>query len=55
VVITLQKEWTRLGFIAVQCATGWTRDFNIVVIDLSIANHSDMPAYKGDVKTRPFA
>lgn len=48
-MIALQKERTRLSFIAIKSAAGRPRDFDVVVVNLAIANHRNATSDEGDV------
>src|ERR1035437_2075146 len=53
-VIALQKERSRLAFIAIQRSTRGTRDFHVVVDLDAVAGHSRVPTHEGNVEGGPF-
>ena len=54
-VVALQEERTRFGFVAIECAAGGAGDFNVVVIHLAVAQDGDVAADEGDIESGPFA
>src|SRR5688500_3247614 len=54
-VIALQEEGTRFGFIAIKSAAGGSGDLHVIVIQLAITQDCNAPADESDIKRRPFA
>jgi len=55
VVVTLEEEGAGFGFVAIESAAGGAGDFDVVVIDLAVAEDGDATADEGDVEAGPLA
>ena len=54
-VIALEKERSRLAFVAIQRAARGTGDFHVVVNLDAVADHRHIPPHERNVEGRPFA